>query len=78
MLAEQHLDMLVGIGTPFYVNYPLAGYPAVSVPSGYRVSGEPVGLTFIGALLEERKLIRAAFAFEQKVRARRAPQLAAR
>jgi amidase len=40
MLAEHDLELLVGIGMPFYVNYPAAGYPAVSVPSGYRASGE--------------------------------------
>jgi amidase len=78
MLADHDLDMLVAIGVPFYVNYPAAGYPAVSVPAGYRASGEPVGLAFIGGLFEERALIRAAFAFEQRVRARRAPELAAR
>jgi amidase len=78
MLADHDLDMLVAIGMPFYVNYPAAGYPAVSVPSGYRASGEPVGLAFIGGFLEERTLIRAAFAFEQRVRTRRAPELAPR
>jgi amidase len=76
MLADHDLDMLVAIGMPFYVNYPAAGHPAVSVPSGYRASGEPVGLAFIGGFLEEHTLIRAAFAFEQRVRARRAPKLA--
>jgi amidase len=74
-LADHRLDMLVAIGMPFYLNYPAARYPAVSVPAGYRPSGEPVGLAFIGGYLEERALIRAAFAFEQKGRARRAPQL---
>jgi amidase len=74
-LADHGLDMLVAIGMPFYVNYPAAGYPAVSVPAGYRASGEPVGLAFIGGFREDRALIRAAFAFEQRVRARRAPEL---
>jgi amidase len=67
--------MLVAIGVPFYVNYPAAGYPAVSVPAGYRASDEPVALAFIGPLFDERALIRAAFAFEESVRARRPPEL---
>ena len=75
-LADHGLDMLVAVGMPFYLNYPAAGYPAASVPAGYRASGEPVGLAFIGGFLEEPALIRAAFAFEQRVRARRAPELA--
>jgi len=78
MLADHDLELLVAIGMPFYVNYPAAGYPAVSVPSGYRASGEPVGLAFIGGFLEERTLIRAAFAFDQRARARRAPELSPR
>jgi amidase len=78
MLADHDLEMLVAIRTPFFVNYPAAGYPAVSVPAGYRASGEPVGLAFIGGFLEEPALIRAALAFERKVRARRAPDLAVR
>ena len=75
MLAEYDADMLVAIGSPFYVGYAAAGYPALSVPAGYRANGEPVGLTFIGGYLDESKLIRAAFAFEQLTRARRPPKL---
>jgi amidase len=75
MLTDHDVDMLVSIGTPFYVNYPAAGYPAVSVPAGYRSSGEPVGLAFVGGFLDEHTLIRAAFAFEQRVRARQDPEL---
>jgi amidase len=78
MLVGHDLDLLVGTGMPFYVNYAAAGYPAVSVPAGYRPSGEPVGLALIGGFHEERRLIRAAFAFEQRARARRAPDLALR
>lgn len=74
-LTDHDLHMLVAIGMPFYLNYPAAGYPAVSVPAGYRASGEPVGLALIGGFLEERALIRAAFAFEKRARARRAPEL---
>jgi amidase len=75
MLADHDLDLLVAIGMPFYVNYPAAGYPAVTLPAGYRASGEPVGLVFIGGFLEDRALIQAAFAFEQRGRGRRAPEL---
>jgi amidase len=75
MLADHELEMLVAIGNPFYVSYPVAGYPAVSVPAGYRESGEPAGLTFIGGFLREPALLRAACGFEQCMRARRAPVL---
>jgi len=75
MLDDNDVDVLVAIGNPFYVHYCAAGYPAVSVPAGYRASGEPVGLTFMGRLGDESILIRAAFVFEQIARARRAPKL---
>jgi amidase len=75
MLDDNDVDVLVAIGDPFYVHYCAAGYPAISVPAGYRTSGEPVGLTFVGRFRDDSLLIRAAFAFEQIARSRRAPKL---
>ena len=74
-LEKNDLDLLLTIGPAFYIPYCDAGYPALVVPAGQRPSGEPVGLTFIGRAGSERLLIRAAFAFEQATRARRAPRL---
>ncbi len=75
MLDDHDVEILVAVGNPFYVHYCAAGYPAVSVPAGYRTSGEPVGLAFVGRSGDDSLLIRAAFAFEQITRARRAPKL---
>jgi len=75
LLDEHGLDALAALGNPFYVPYCAAGHPALAVPAGYRASGEPVGLTFVGRFLDEPKLIAAAFAFEALARARRAPEL---
>ncbi|MBW2422433.1 MAG: amidase [Deltaproteobacteria bacterium] len=75
MLEENDLDLLLAIGSAFYVPYCDAGYPALVVPAGQRASGEPVGVTFVGRANAEALLIRAAFAFEQATRARRAPKL---
>ena len=33
MLAEDTLDLLLSIGTPFYIPYCAAGYPALVVPA---------------------------------------------
>jgi amidase len=63
------------IGPAFFIPYSAAGYPALVVPVGQRPSGEPVGVTFVGRADAEALLIRAAFAFEQVTRARRAPEL---
>ncbi|MDH5673945.1 MAG: amidase family protein [Myxococcales bacterium] len=65
LLDDHDLDAIVALGSPFYLHYCAAGYPAVNVPAGTRPSGEPVGVTFIGKLLSDHDLIGYAFAFEQ-------------
>ena len=52
----------------------VAGYPHVTVPMGF-VAGLPVGLSLFGRAWSEPVLIKAAFAYEQASRMRRAPQL---
>ena len=54
----------------------LAGYPAITVPTGM-VSGLPVGVTFMGRVFSEPKLIALAYAFEQATQARLRPAFAA-
>jgi aspartyl-tRNA(Asn)/glutamyl-tRNA(Gln) amidotransferase subunit A len=46
----------------------LAGIPAISVPCG-RVDGLPVGLQLMGRQFEEERIIDAAYAYEQGVKA---------
>jgi len=50
-----------------------AGYPSITVPAGFSQAGEPFGLTFSGRAWSEPLLISLAYAFEQKVKARRKP-----
>jgi amidase len=50
----------------------VSGYPHITVPQGYRY-GLPFGLSFYGRAWSEPVLIRAAYAFEQATKARRAP-----
>jgi amidase len=59
-------DHVLGDRQMFGTSSPCAvsGYPAISVPAG-RVSGLPVGLTFMGPAWSEPKLIALAYAFEQ-------------
>jgi amidase len=51
----------------------VAGYPHITVPSGY-VSGLPVGLSFFGRAWSEPALIRMAYAYEQGTRHRVPPR----
>jgi amidase len=50
----------------------VAGYPHVTVPMG-TVKGLPVGLSFFGTAWSEAELLAAAYAFEQRAKARVAP-----
>ncbi len=72
---EGQVDVLVSLRGSLAGRYAIAGYPALTVPAGYRQRGEPVGLTFVGEHFEDGKLIAAAYAFEQATHARVAPKL---
>ena len=50
----------------------VAGYPHITVPAGFDF-GLPIGISFFGSAWTEPKLLRIAYAFEQKRQARRAP-----
>ena len=50
-----------------------AGYPLITVPAAH-IGGMPIGLTFMGGAYSEATLIRLAYAFEQRTKARRAPE----
>jgi amidase len=67
-------DLLLGDNSALgsFVTPAAAGYPSISVPAG-DVAGLPVGLLFMGAAWSEAKLLRLAYAFEQRTQARRAP-----
>ncbi len=54
----------------------VAGYPYITVPAGFN-EGLPVGMGVFGKAFSEPELIAIAFAFEQKTKARRVPQLLA-
>ncbi|WP_320664547.1 Asp-tRNA(Asn)/Glu-tRNA(Gln) amidotransferase subunit GatA [Prochlorococcus sp. MIT 1223] len=43
----------------------LAGLPAISLPSGFDSNGLPIGLQFIGNVLDEAKLLQVAYQYEQ-------------
>jgi len=53
------------LGDIYTVSVNLAGLPGISLPCGLDSKGLPIGLQLIGNCFEEKKIIRAAYAFEQ-------------
>ncbi len=51
----------------------VAGYPHITVPSGF-VNGLPIGISFFGRAWSEPTLIKIAFSYEQATKHRRAPK----
>lgn len=49
----------------YTISVNLAGLPAISVPCAADEKGLPIGLQIIGACFQEKKIIRAAYTFEQ-------------
>ena len=53
------------LGDIYTISINLAGLPGISLPCGKDKNGLPIGLQLIGNCFEEKKIIRAAYAFEQ-------------
>jgi amidase len=51
----------------------VAEYPALVVPMGFRNTGEPAGITFIGKPFQEELLLDMGQAFELLIPARKMP-----
>lgn len=65
-MDKHNLDAVLSINN-YHAGYAaVAKYPALTVPMGYKQSGEPVSLTFIGKQFSEANLLRIGRAFEKE------------
>jgi len=64
-LHDKNLDAILSINNYHSGVAAVAKYPTLTVPMGYKKSGEPISLTFIGVPFSETKLLEAGYAFEQ-------------
>lgn len=53
------------LGDIYTISVNLAGLPGISVPCGVDSKGLPIGVQLIGDCFQEKKILRAAYAFEQ-------------
>lgn len=61
------------LGDIYTISVNLAGLPGISIPCGADSKGLPIGLQLIGDCFQEKKLIQAAYTYEQ-INARRSGQ----
>jgi len=74
LFEKYELDVLL---VDFGQLYAPAGYPALTVPSGYTEDGAPQGVIFVGRYLSEPQLLAVGYAYEQATQARIDPDLEA-
>ncbi|MBT8293787.1 MAG: amidase, partial [Eudoraea sp.] len=67
------LDAILSINN-FHAGYAaVAKYPALTVPMGYKETGEPISLTFISKQFQETSLFKLGRAFEKSTKIRKPP-----
>ncbi|MCY7347669.1 MAG: amidase [Pyrinomonadaceae bacterium] len=77
VIAKDNLDAVAApAGGATWSIAAVAGYPYITVPAGF-IDALPAGIGFFGRAFTEPQLIKIAYAFEQKTKARRAPQFLA-
>ena len=73
-LYDENLDAILSINNYHSGIAAVSKHPTLTVPMGYKESGEPVSLTFVGKPFSERKLLEIGFAFEQLTKVRKMPE----
>ena len=72
-ITEHNLDAIISINNYNAGHAAMAQYPCLATPMGYKASGEPINLTFIGRSFEEDKLLGFAAAWEKAFPVRQPP-----
>lgn len=70
-MVKYELDFILSIDNRNAGYAAAARYPCLTVPMGYKETGEPTGLTFISRPFEEDKLLKIGYAFEQATKMRK-------
>lgn len=73
-LRTEKLDVILSINNYHSGIAAVAKYPTLTIPMGYKKSGEPISLTFIGVPFSESKLLNIGYAFEQLTKIRKLPK----
>lgn len=72
-MQDENLDAILSINNYHAAYSAVAEYPNLTVPMGYKKTGEPISLTFVGMPKSEAKLLALGYAFEQLTKHRKMP-----
>jgi amidase len=73
LFSEHNLDALVRINNSGASAGAFANYPALTIPAGYRESGQPVGITFYAPSFQEQRLVDIGLTLEASGAMRQPP-----
>jgi len=68
------LDAILSINNYHAGFAAVAKFPCLTVPMGYKKTGEPISLTFIAQPFQEQKLLQLGYIFEQISKVRKLPE----
>lgn len=72
-LRDNDIIAIVSFSNTLSGIYAPATYPALTVPAGYNEDGEPLGVTFVGSLNDDVKLLNIGYCYEQATHHRKMP-----
>ena len=73
-IDSNQLDAILSINNYHAAYAAVAKYPALTIPMGYKSTGEPISLTFIGKQFEEARLLQLGAGYEKINSARKIPE----
>jgi amidase len=73
-LDSENLDAILSINNYHSAYSAVAEYPNITIPMGYKESGEPISMTFIVKEKEEARLYVLGMAFEKLTQHRKVPE----
>ena len=73
-MVKYQLDAILSINNNNAGQAAAGNYPCLTIPMGYKTTGEPWGLTFIARPYQEDNLLKMGAAFEKATKIRKSPQ----
>ncbi|RIH91185.1 putative amidase AmiD [Meiothermus granaticius NBRC 107808] len=75
LMQEHEVSLLLTVSNSLSAYTSTSGFPVLTFPAGYRASGEPIGASLVGRLLEDPHLIAVAQALRPHLEPRKTPVL---